>query len=46
MIETVQTKEGIDEQEFGYYARMEGYTNTSSDMNELGDIGRLTKKRL
>ncbi len=31
MIETVQTNDGIDEQEFGYYARMEGYANFSSD---------------
>jgi hypothetical protein len=38
MIETVQTNDGIDEQEFGYYARMEGYANLSSDMKELAKI--------
>ncbi|MCG2728118.1 MAG: hypothetical protein L6244_05680 [Candidatus Methanoperedenaceae archaeon] len=38
MIETVQTKEGIDEHKFGYYARMEGYANLSSDMKELSEI--------
>ncbi len=32
MIETVQTNDGIDEQEFGYYARMEVYANLSSDI--------------
>jgi hypothetical protein len=40
MIETVQTNDGIDEQEFGYYARMEGYANLSSDMKELSKIGK------
>ncbi len=40
MIETVQTNDGIDEPEFGYYARMEGYTNLSSDMKELSKIGK------
>jgi hypothetical protein len=35
MLETVQTNDGIDEQGFGYYARMEGYANLSSDINEL-----------
>ncbi len=35
MIETVQANDGIDEQGFGYYARMEGYANLSSDMKEL-----------
>ncbi len=29
------TKDVIDEPEFGYYARMEGYANLSSDMKEL-----------
>jgi hypothetical protein len=38
MIETVQTNDGIDEQEFGYYTRMEGYANLSSDMKELYEI--------
>ncbi len=42
MIETVQTNDGIDEQKFGYYARMEGYANLSSDMKELYEmLGRL-----
>ena len=35
MIETVQTNDGIDEHQFGYYARMEGYANWSSDTKEL-----------
>ncbi len=35
MIETVQTNDSIDEQEFGYNAKIDGYTNSSSDMNEL-----------
>jgi hypothetical protein len=35
MIETVQTNDVLDEQEFGYYARMEGYANLSSDMKGL-----------
>ncbi len=38
MTETVQTNDGIDEQEFGYNAKIDGYTNSRSDMNELGDI--------
>ncbi len=40
MIETVQTNDGIDEQGFRYYARMEGYANLSSDMKELSKIGK------
>lgn len=37
MIETVQTNDGIDEQGFGYYARMEGYANLSSDTKKLDE---------
>lgn len=38
MIETVHANDGIDEQGFRYYARMERYANLSSDMKELDDI--------
>lgn len=38
MIETIQTNDRIDEQELGYYTRMVGYANLSSDMKELGVI--------
>ncbi len=40
MIETVQTNDGIDEPDLGYYARMEGYANLSSDMTRLTKIGK------
>jgi len=30
MIETVQTNDGIDEPELGYYARMEGFRQNVS----------------
>jgi len=35
MIKTVQTIDGIDELKFGYNTKIEGYTNSSSDINEL-----------
>lgn len=38
MIKTVQTIDGIDEHKFGYNAKIEGYTNSSSDINELYEI--------
>lgn len=44
MIETSRPKEGIDEHKFGYTLKMERYTNSSSDMNELYEmLGRLTQ---
>jgi len=41
MIKTVQTIDGIDEHKFGYNAKIEGYTNSSSDINELSNISML-----
>ena len=41
MIKTVQTIDGIDEPKFRYNAKIEGYTNSSSDINELNKIFRL-----
>lgn len=40
MIETVQTNDGINEPELGYYVRLEGYANLSSNMKELSKIGK------
>ncbi|MBU1706155.1 hypothetical protein KKG19_05540 [Patescibacteria group bacterium] len=31
-------QEGISEIKFGYNSQMEGYLNSSSDINELGEI--------
>ncbi len=45
MIETVQTNDVIDEQEFGYYARMEGYANLSLDMKKLCEIKKSTSRK-
>lgn len=45
MNETVQANDGIDEPEFGYYPRMEGYANLSSDMKELYAIQHLTLRK-
>ena len=38
MSEKVQLKGGICEFDFGYNAKMEGYTNSSSDITELSEI--------
>ena len=35
MIEKLQLKGGISKLNFGYNAKMEGYTNSSSDISEL-----------
>ncbi len=32
MIKTIQTIDGIDEHKLGYNAKIEGYTNSSSDI--------------
>ena len=38
MSEKFQLKGGISEFNFGYNAKMEGYTNSSSDITKLGEI--------
>ncbi len=38
MIETIRPNEYIDELKFGYTVKMEVYTNSRSDMNELSEI--------
>jgi hypothetical protein len=43
MIETIRPNDGIDEHKFGYNAKIEGYTNSSSDMKELYEIARNPK---
>ena len=38
MIEKFQLKGGISEVNFGYNAKMEVYTNLSSDITKLGEM--------
>ena len=38
MSEQLQLKGGISELNFGYNAKMEGYTNSSSDITKLGEM--------
>ena len=40
MSEKVQLKGGISEFDFGYNAKMEGYTTLMSDIPKLGEILR------
>jgi|LGVF01.1.fsa_nt_gb hypothetical protein len=41
MIKTFQTIDSIDEHKLGYNAKIEGYTNSSSDINELYAIQKI-----
>jgi hypothetical protein len=38
MSEKLQLKGGISELNFGYNAKMEGYTNSSSDITKLAEM--------
>ena len=45
MGEKVKLKGGIYEVEFGYHPKMGGYTTLMSDIQELGDVASLNKRR-